>query len=124
MSARERQESHERNSGLAEATEERAPCWLRLQGAFTIAALDAIAAGSDPAKALAEAVAESDADVEEIEWAQGRLQTLTELDEAARAAALIADSKRQLVSIDSWDDDDAQWRAAIESARRARGYNL
>jgi hypothetical protein len=127
MSARERRECHERNSRLAAADEERAPGWLRLTGAFTVAGLDAISAGGDPAQALAEAVAKSDADAEDVERAVFQFQWITEehaeLAEAVRAAARVADSKRQMTSIDSWDDD-TRWRAAINSARRTRGYNL
>jgi hypothetical protein len=127
MSARERRECHERNSRLAAAGEERAPCWLRLMGAFTVAGLDAISAGGDPAQALAEAVAKADADAEDVECAVWRFQHITEeraqYEEARRAAARAAVSERQLVSIELWDDD-ASWRRAIHSARRTRGYNL
>jgi hypothetical protein len=81
VDARERAERHEQSSRLAAASEERAPGWLRLTGVLTVVALDAIAAGSNPAQALSEAVARSDADADDVERALEQLRIITEMAE-------------------------------------------
>jgi hypothetical protein len=65
----ELQELHERNLRVAGASEEQAPTWMRLTAEWTITALDAIAAGKDPAWAITRQITRSDAPVDEIERA-------------------------------------------------------
>ena len=83
----EREERRERQAKLAAASEERAPLWLRLMARWVVAGIDAITYGRDPAAAMNEVLARSDAPLEDRERALFQLSFVNELERERRKPA-------------------------------------